>query len=94
MLEAKSIAYKSAYTELNAIFKFLPNEELKKIPAKIRKNVKEEMNTEYEFRLDLNKPLIEQKLMNETKALIIEIYERFLCTEEEKEQLSRLQKLL
>ena len=86
MLEAKSITYKCAYTELNAIFKFLPSDELKKIPAKIRKNIKEEMNAEYEFRLDLNKPLIEQNLMNETKALIIEIYERFLCDEEEKEQ--------
>ena len=86
MLEAKRLTYKSAYTELNAIFKFLPSDDIKKIPAKIRKSVKEEMNTEYEFRLDLNKPLIEQNLMNETKALIIEIYERFLCEEDEKEQ--------
>lgn len=86
MLEAKRVAYRKAYTELNEVFKFLPSSELKKIPAKLRKNIKAEMDNDYIFKLDASKTLEEQELMTETKALIIELYERYLCEEEEKDR--------
>lgn len=86
MLEAKRVAYRKAYTELNEIFKFLPTEQLKKIPAKLRKNIKAEMDNEYNFKIDPSKTLEEQELMAETKALIVELYERYLCEDEEKDR--------
>ena len=86
MLDAKKMRYRMACTELNAVFKFLPSREFKRVPARIRRNVKAMMDKNYNFRLDLNRPLAEQELMPETKALIVEIYERYLCTEDEKDR--------
>ena len=86
MLEAKKVRYRMACTELNVIFKFLPSREFKMVPARVRRNVKAMMDKNYDYRLDLNRPLAEQELMPETKALIVEIYERYLCTEDEKDR--------
>ena len=86
MLEAKKVRYRMACAELNAIFNFLPSREFKMVPARVRRNVKAMMDKNYDYRLDLNRPLAEQELMPETKALIVEIYERYLCTEDEKDR--------
>lgn len=85
MIKTKENNYRKAYTELNEIFKLLPKNQLEKIPESFIKNVQKEMDIEYGFKLDETKNLEEQDLMVETRALIVEIYERYLSGENEKE---------
>ena len=86
MLEAKALVYRKAYTELCEVLKILSKDELKKIPPVIRRNLKNKKDIEYEFKLDPNKTLEDQELLPETKALIVKIYEKFICSEEERDR--------
>ena len=85
MIKEKMIQYKKAYTELNEIFKVLSSDQKDKIPLVFINNVKNNMDTNYEFKYDISKEIFEQDLMIETKALLIEIYERYLAPSEEEE---------
>ena len=85
MIKEKMIQYKKAYTELNEIFQILSSEQKDKIPLVFINNVKNNMDTNYEFKYDISKEIFEQNLMIETKALLIEIYEKYLAPIEEKE---------
>ena len=86
MLEAKALVYRKAYTELCEVLKILSKDELKKIPSVIRRNLKNKKDIEYDFKLDPNKTLEDQDLLPETKALIVKIYEKFICSEEERDR--------
>ena len=86
MLEAKALVYRKAYTELCEVLKILSKDELKKIPPVIRRNLKNKKDIEYDFKLDPNKTLEDQDLLPETKALIVKIYEKFICSEEERDR--------
>ncbi len=85
MTEVKKNEYKRAYTELNEIFKIMSKNELNKIPSKFIANVQKEMDNDYKFELDKDNDLLNQDLMTETKALIVQIYVRFLAPEGENE---------
>lgn len=85
MTEVKKNAYKRAYTELNEIFKIMSEDELNKIPSTFIANVQKEMDNDYEFELDKDKDLLDQDLMTETKALIVQMYVRFLALKDENE---------
>lgn len=85
MVDTKEIVYKKAYTELNEVFKRLSNIELSKIPNRLIENSRANMDTEYIWEYDDNKKIEEQDFLAETKALIVEIYERYLCPEDKKE---------
>lgn len=85
MMQTKNARYKRAYTELNEIIKKLSKAELEKIPNKLIRNIETNMNKEYKWEYDKSKTLLEQDLMPETKALIVEIYEKYLFPENEKE---------
>jgi len=54
MVEIEKIKYRKAYTELNEIFKFMPEEELIKIPKIIIANVQKEMDKNYNFKHETN----------------------------------------
>ena len=82
---AKEKIYKRAYTELNEVIKVLSENEKNKIPDTIKKNLEENMDKEYKFKLDMSKGIFEQNYMTETKALIVELYKKFLAKEEERE---------
>ena len=47
------------------------------------------MDSKYEFSIDKSKTLLEQNLMPETQALIIELYQRYFCPKEDKEKWER-----
>ena len=92
MTEIKKDAYKRAYKELNEIFKTFSEDELKKIPSTFIANVQKEMDNDYKFELDKNKDLVHQELMPETKALIVQIYSKYLAPENEKEMWEKYDK--
>lgn len=85
MTKVKKNEYRRAYTELNEIFKIMSKNELNKIPSKFIANVQKEMDNDYKFELDKDNDLLNQDLMTETKALIVQIYVRFLAPEGENE---------
>lgn len=85
MIQTKNARYKRAYTELNEIIKELSKAELEKIPSELIRNIEINKDKEYKWEYDKSKALLDQDLMPETKALIVEIYEKYLCTENEKE---------
>ena len=85
MTKEKEIEYRKAYVELYEVFKVLNSQQMEKIPRDIINYVTNNMDTNYTFKYDLSKSLNEQNFMDETKALILEIYERYLAPSEEDE---------
>ena len=86
MLEANKLMYRKAYTELNELLKYLPKEQVKKIPRSIRQGIKSQMDVHHVFVVDPYKTLDEQDMLDETKALLVEIFERYLCEEEDRDR--------
>ena len=85
MTKDKIIQYKKAYVELNEIFNILDEKQKDKIPECLVENIRKNMDMDYNFRYDMDKNFFEQDLMVETEALLVEIYERYLAPEEEKQ---------
>lgn len=85
MTKEKTIQYKKAYVELNEILNVLEKEQKNKIPVNFINNIENNMDIDYKFHFDMSKGIFEQDLMVETKALLVEIYERYLAPIEEKE---------
>ena len=66
-------------------YKNLSKQEQNKIPKQIIDYLEKNKDTNYIFRIDENKEILEQEYMVETKALIVKLYEKFLVLENEKE---------
>ena len=74
--------YMEAFTEVNEIFKLMPQELLEKIPTKFRQVIQEEMDKKYIT--DIKEPIEECELKGETIIILGLIYRDFLCTPEER----------
>ena len=85
MTKEVSIQYKKAYVELNEIIKVLSKEQKDKIPESFVNYIINNMDKDYIFNYDNSKGIFDQNLMVETEALLVEVYERYLAPEEEKE---------
>lgn len=85
MTITKDLVYKKAYTELYEVIKKLSDQELSKIPSNFIENLKNNRDDKYNWEYDDTKKLEEQNFLVETKALIVEMYERYLCPEDKKE---------
>ena len=85
MVDTEELVYRKAYTELSEVIKRLTSIELSKIPQRAIENVRANMDTEYIWEYDESKGVEEQDFLVETKALIVEMYERYLCPEDKKE---------
>ena len=85
--------YSKAYVELYELIKHLSIEEQNKIPDTYKNNLLKNMDKNYEFSIDPDKPLNEQNYMNETKALYINLYDMYLANEQEKVVLKQYHKI-
>ena len=83
-MQVEKIEYQKAYVELYEIIKALPEEEQEKIPKTLLKNLKDNMSKEYKFEIDTERDILNQNYKIETKALFVELYERYLAPKEEK----------
>lgn len=81
----KKNLYRKAYKELYEVIKKLSKQEIEKLPNDFIMNIHENMDTDYEFVYDETVGILEQNFMIETKALIIEMYKRFLIEESQNE---------
>ena len=77
--------YKEAFTEVHEIIKLMPSELIDKIPIKFIEMLEEEKDREY--RPNIQEPLENQKLKNETIIILGLIYRDFLCAPEERKRL-------
>lgn len=89
----EKIIYKKICCELYEILDMLTENEKNKISKDLIKNIKSNMDTEYNFKIDKNKSLLENELAPQTQALLIKLYEKYLCTDEEKEKWTLYDKL-
>ncbi len=85
MTKEKEELYKKAHVELYEVIKKLPKEEKEKIPEVFLNNLKNDMDDKYIFKYDDSKTLIEQNLMDETKALLVQMYIKYMAQEKDTE---------
>lgn len=77
--------YSIAFEEVYEIFKLMPKELLNKIPIEFQKIIEEERDKNYFA--NIQEPIENCKLTNETIILLGLIYRDFLCMPEEREKL-------
>ena len=77
--------YKEAFTEVIEIIKMMPDELVNKIPSKFKEMLEDESDKEYTP--NIQEPLEQQKLKNETIIILGLIYRDFLCSPDEKRKL-------
>lgn len=86
MVVSEKNIYKKIYRELYEVIDILSENEKDKISKELIDNIRQNMDNEYLFKIDKNKSLLEQNLLPQTQAMLIKLYEKYLCSEEEKEK--------
>lgn len=82
---------RQAYSEIDEFLSLLKDEEINKVPKKIRDLFKEEKDKNYKKIIDPNKPIKEQNLKEETLAIIALLNLQYWCEDEkEKERLKEI----
>ena len=81
--------FAEASAEINEIFKYLPKEEVEKIPSKLREFFKEISSKDYVTNINPNIPLDKQQIKEKTKDIIALIYRNYWCSEEERKELDQ-----
>lgn len=87
------IDYKKRLVELDEIFNYLSEEDLNKIPEKIRNAIKENKDKEYFWEYDETKPLKEQAVNRDTIALLSYINMEYLLNEEQKKLMQQIHEM-
>ena len=92
MIQTKKELYKRVFSELFGIINSLKDEEIERIPKNVKNNIIENMDSDYRFNYDYSKKLEEQDILPETKALIIEIYIKYLVSDEDEKEAWKIYK--
>ena len=81
--------YPNAYKEVYEILKYVPKEDLKRVPKKFMDMLEEKMNKNYKFSIDTSNDFIEeQELMIETRTILAYIFLNYWATEIQKEKVN------
>ena len=81
--------YPNAYKEVYEILKYVPKEDLKRVPKKFMDMLEEKMNKNYKFSIDTSNDFIEeQELMIETRTILAYIFLNYCATEIQKEKVN------
>ena len=81
--------YPKAFSEVNAILKFFPENYIKKIPLSFREYLKQNMDNNYTLNISNLDELPYNQLSYETKVILSLIYRSYICTPEEREILEK-----
>ena len=79
--------YPKAYKEVIEILKYVPQESVDKIPQTMINTFKAKMDNTYNFSIDINKSFEEQELLEETKAILANIFRDYWATPYQKERI-------
>lgn len=79
--------YPKAYKEVIEILKYVPKESVGKIPQTMLDTFNAKMDNTYNFSIDINKSFEEQELLEETKAILANIFRDYWATPYQKERI-------
>lgn len=79
--------YPKAYKEVIEILKYVPKESVNKLPQKLIDTFNANMDNTYNFSIDINKSFEEQKILEETKAILANIFRDYWATPYQKERI-------
>ncbi|MBE5805176.1 MAG: hypothetical protein E7313_00380 [Clostridiales bacterium] len=79
--------YPKAYKEVVEILKYVPKESVDKIPQKMIETFNAKMDNTHNFSIDINKSFEEQELLEETKAILANIFRDYWATPYQKERI-------
>ncbi len=82
--------FAEACTEINEIFEFLDENEVNKVPYELRKIFKDAQSKEYIPNIDSTKPLEKQDLKKKTKDILVELYIKYWCGDEDKKEVDKI----
>lgn len=78
--------YANAYVEILEILKYLPPEELNKIPKTEIDFFEKNKNISYQYNYSIDKPITLRK----TDAIIVNLYKKYLASTEENEKIDEM----
>lgn len=84
--------YKKAFTEVYTILSYLDEEEYNKIPHEVLETIDANRDKEYEYTLNEDIKLRYQPMLQETKAILFNLFRDYLCTEKQKQKIIRIQR--
>lgn len=84
--------YPKAYKQVIEILKYVPQESVDKIPQEMIKTFKINMDDKYDFKIDISKSFEEQDILEETKAILANIFRDYWATPEQKERILEKEK--
>ena len=80
-----------AYTEVDEILKYLPQEYVEKVPQKFRRMFHDFKIENYDIDIDPNKPISEQNVIYETRVILAILKYHYWCkSDEEKKQIEEI----
>ena len=79
--------YPKAYKEVIEVLKYVPRESVDKIPKTMIDTFNRKMDNNYIFSIDINKSFEEQELLEESKAILANIFRDYWATPYLKERI-------
>lgn len=76
--------YPKAYTEVLEILKYMPKEDVDKIPKKMLDTFEYKRDKNHNFTIDENQDFSKLKILDETEAIIVNIFKDYWATPEQK----------
>ena len=85
--------YANAYKEVLEILSYFSEEEFNKIPEDKIEYFKNNMNKDYEFKINPSVNLSEQNISKEANAIIVKLYLEYYANDEQKNKIKEILKL-
>ena len=82
--------YAKAYTEVVELLNALPIDEFNQIPSEEIEFYKENMDKDYNFSIDSEVDLSKQNISFEANSIIIDIFQKYFATEEQKKKIEKI----
>lgn len=79
--------FHKAYKEILELLKYMPKEDVEKIPKEMIYTFKIKMDTEHKFEIDTKKPLEKQDFMEETKDILANMFRDYWATPKQREKI-------
>jgi len=85
--------YSKVFKELSEIFKYIPEEQMKKIPDEIIKRIEEKKDNEYNYEVIHIEDFQNQNMLKETRAILAVLYRDYWASEEERKEIKEQERL-
>lgn len=85
--------YSKVFKELSEIFKYIPEEQMKKIPDEIIKRIEEKKDNEYNYEVIHIEDFQNQNMLKETRAILAVLYRDYWASEEERKEIKEQERI-